>query len=412
MKTVKEWLAEMPQECMNWWLDAGCDGSGAIVIGGDDAQGYTIDCRGCEKCQRTSDDRESSAIGRIAKALAAAEHGADRGTLVAILRDADDPAEQRTETARSREPKVGDIVYVRGRVKGVIPSYEDIEHEEERALVEFREGILNGVKPVGYFSPKDLQHAPPMTEPVRPTDQHPLHDALPDPAQYPDPFVAMAVLAMGRANTRALAQERVSLAARFRAIFEQRRERTTTHSHSEASQRSLVEVALAVVGNSRQCNERDAEVQRDLIDELRIVANTSLEQQDQRDQRELWRKYQDACWECGSTAHLEVPGKETPVLIKLREAVMEAREVLLLCRSREFAAPEDAEVKIIGSRLGFGALMDAASKLWRDKLAEDGWPEGGEFTVGPCRSTVIDTLRLLDEVLELDRARATLQQRG
>jgi hypothetical protein len=81
-------------------------------------------------------------------------------------------------------------------------------------------------------------------------------------------------------------------------------------------------------------------------------------------------------------------------------AAHEAREVLRLCGQRQFPAPEDAEVKAIGERLGFGALMDAASKGWREKLAEEKWPEGGEFMVGPCRSTVERTLRLLDEALK------------
>jgi len=85
---------------------------------------------------------------------------------------------------------------------------------------------------------------------------------------------------------------------------------------------------------------------------------------------------------------------------KLREVAQEAREVLGLCGQRQFGAPEDAEVKAIGKRLGFGALMYAASKGWRECLAEDGWPAGGEFMVGPCRATVERALRLLDDALK------------
>lgn len=67
----------------------------------------------------------------------------------------------------------------------------------------------------------------------------------------------------------------------------------------------------------------------------------------------------------------------------------EADEVFALCTTRDFSAPEDAEVRAMGERLGFGAVMSAASKGWADMLREH-HPEavGGQFTCGPCAATV------------------------
>lgn len=45
-------------------------------------------------------------------------------------------------------------------------------------------------------------------------------------------------------------------------------------------------------------------------------------------------------------------------------------------------APEDAVVQALCERIGYGAVMDAAARLWGRK---DGV---GAFTVGPCRGTV------------------------
>ena len=47
---------------------------------------------------------------------------------------------------------------------------------------------------------------------------------------------------------------------------------------------------------------------------------------------------------------------------------------------------------------GFGAVMNSASRLWRKSLDVTGGPVGGEFVVGPCRSTVE---RMLAESREL-----------
>jgi hypothetical protein len=76
--------------------------------------------------------------------------------------------------------------------------------------------------------------------------------------------------------------------------------------------------------------------------------------------------------------------------------------------SVEHVPPKDPaygdEVKEIGKRIGFGALMAAASHEWRAWLAENGYPLGSEFVAGPCRMVLVSDLR---------RARAALSpQRG
>lgn len=51
-------------------------------------------------------------------------------------------------------------------------------------------------------------------------------------------------------------------------------------------------------------------------------------------------------------------------------------------RSR-ISTREDGMVMELGNRIGFGALMDAASRMWAIKAREIGLP-GSEFTCGPC----------------------------
>lgn len=84
-----------------------------------------------------------------------------------------------------------------------------------------------------------------------------------------------------------------------------------------------------------------------------------------------------------------------------RALLREARDALALCTTRTFSAPEDAEVRALGMRIGFGALMAAASKGWADFLSER-YPEavGNQHTTGPCEATVRRMLAKLDEHLE------------
>jgi hypothetical protein len=53
---------------------------------------------------------------------------------------------------------------------------------------------------------------------------------------------------------------------------------------------------------------------------------------------------------------------------------------------RDFRAPEDAEVERLCERIGYGAVMDAASRLWMKKTG------GGAFVCGPCYDTLAITL--------------------
>lgn len=46
---------------------------------------------------------------------------------------------------------------------------------------------------------------------------------------------------------------------------------------------------------------------------------------------------------------------------------------------------EDVEKLAVAS--GYGAIMQTASCLWRQYLADKGYPKGGEFIAGPCRTT-------------------------
>jgi hypothetical protein len=82
----------------------------------------------------------------------------------------------------------------------------------------------------------------------------------------------------------------------------------------------------------------------------------------------------------------------------LREALVRAREVIALCRTRRFDAPEDPEVGRLATRIGYGALISAASKEWARLF--DGTPqEGSQHTGGPCEATVKMALAEIDAAL-------------
>ena len=58
----------------------------------------------------------------------------------------------------------------------------------------------------------------------------------------------------------------------------------------------------------------------------------------------------------------------------------------MLNRSRDrenLHAPEDAEIREICERIGYGAVMDSAARLWRRK------DPVGAFVTGPCIGTLI-----------------------
>lgn len=85
---------------------------------------------------------------------------------------------------------------------------------------------------------------------------------------------------------------------------------------------------------------------------------------------------------------------------ELEEAARQAEKVLSLATARTFPAPEDAEVRRLGERIGFGALMSAAEKTWREWLAEQDMPLGSEFVAGPCRVTVERSIAALRAALK------------
>ena len=76
---------------------------------------------------------------------------------------------------------------------------------------------------------------------------------------------------------------------------------------------------------------------------------------------------------------------------RLEEAEKLLREVCDdLARSTPIQMPdprisEDVEKLAVAS--GYGAIMQTASCLWRQYLADKGYPKGGEFIAGPCRTT-------------------------
>lgn len=66
---------------------------------------------------------------------------------------------------------------------------------------------------------------------------------------------------------------------------------------------------------------------------------------------------------------------------------------------RECPDPEHADdVRLLGERIGYGAMMASATALWPHKLADDGCA-GGEFVTGLCRTTIERGVRRLEEAL-------------
>lgn len=90
--------------------------------------------------------------------------------------------------------------------------------------------------------------------------------------------------------------------------------------------------------------------------------------------------------------------KPKPDVERYRAVLRRAREVLALCTTRTFDAPEDAFVGAIGERYGYGAVMSAASKMWAMKLRALGLPDA-QHTCGPTLWTVQKTLAEIDDAL-------------
>lgn len=125
--------------------------------------------------------------------------------------------------------------------------------------------------------------------------------------------------------------------------------------------------------------------------------------QEKRD--ELAREFENQAWRAApytdvtidssfrdgfnSACNLLLP--EIEKMVELLEGSLEVRN---------FEAPEDTEVKALGERIGFGALLDAAVKGWHQSAKENGYPPGGAFTVGNCHATVESALQSWHEFLE------------
>ena len=83
-----------------------------------------------------------------------------------------------------------------------------------------------------------------------------------------------------------------------------------------------------------------------------------------------------------------------------REALADAVDFLALAENPAWPDPKyHNEVKSMGLRIGFGALMATASAGWREYLADQGYPTGGEHVAGPCLGTVKATLARMRAVL-------------
>lgn len=90
----------------------------------------------------------------------------------------------------------------------------------------------------------------------------------------------------------------------------------------------------------------------------------------------------------------------------LATAMRDVRGVLELCGPtesryralRDRGLPEDAAVRAIG-HLGYGAIMDAAARLWSESLEQSGGPWSGCHSTGPAMGTVIATLACIDNAL-------------
>lgn len=82
----------------------------------------------------------------------------------------------------------------------------------------------------------------------------------------------------------------------------------------------------------------------------------------------------------------------------LKKAAAKMAEVLQLSdpegrRAKGIVAPEDAEIKYLCERIGYGAVMDSAARQWRRK------DPIGAHTTGGSALTVKEALRLYREAV-------------
>ena len=85
--------------------------------------------------------------------------------------------------------------------------------------------------------------------------------------------------------------------------------------------------------------------------------------------------------------------------LRLREAAQESVSVFELVENPSIIDPDHwQEIKALGDRIGYGALMSSASRSWREAIRPRAL-EGGEFVAGPCHATVVSTLKQLRAAL-------------
>ena len=111
----------------------------------------------------------------------------------------------------------------------------------------------------------------------------------------------------------------------------------------------------------------------------------SLEQEEQNSFDDIVKHYKSGWNDC---ANLLLP--EIEKMVELLEDSLEVRN---------FESPEDAEVKVLGERIGFGALLSAAVKGWHKSAKEKEYPYEGVNTVGHCYGTIQSAIQSLREFL-------------
>ena len=86
---------------------------------------------------------------------------------------------------------------------------------------------------------------------------------------------------------------------------------------------------------------------------------------------------------------------------RLRAALAEVEPLL-----SKLAMPARADLRVVdlveelGDQIGYGALMVTASALWRQRLADSGFPVGGEFSPNICQMTAEQAWRKVCAALD------------
>lgn len=95
-----------------------------------------------------------------------------------------------------------------------------------------------------------------------------------------------------------------------------------------------------------------------------------------------------------------IPAPVRDQLDALRTAAKEAADVLEMSLGSVAVSVNDEAVKALGVRIGYGAMMHIASRLWSESLRAKGYPSGGQFISGPCYSTAQKIVAQLRAALE------------